>query len=34
VGHRSAATAVTIAEIARLMTFAFPATVTTYKGVE
>jgi hypothetical protein len=34
VGLRSAATAVITAEIARLMTCAFPATVTTYKGAE
>jgi hypothetical protein len=33
VGRRSVATAVTIAAIARLMTYAFPATVTTYKGL-
>jgi hypothetical protein len=34
VGRRSVATAVITAEIARLMTFAFPATVTTYRGAE
>jgi len=34
VGRRSAATAVVIAVIAALMTYVFPATVTTYRGAE
>ena len=34
VGRRSAATAVVIAVIAHLTTYASPATVTTYKGAE
>ncbi len=34
VGRRSAATAVITAVIAALMTYASPATVTTYKGAE
>ena len=34
VGRRSVVSAVTIAAIARLMTYASPAMVTTYRGVE